>query len=447
MADRAPAGSATSPSWPGVLAALTWVAAFAMLQWSVVRFEIAILLTMTAAALLLGWWQSRGGTLARTYAVLPRWVPPVVLLAGAVITWQVPLFSYLTGGWLLTARLVVTVGAIGCALALWLGVHGRAAATAAYALALATHLALAVVCVIGDPAPRIDVWVMLQQASDVIAAGGNIYDATWTGSPGVKDAFTYLPWMALLLAPGRWLAGDIRWMMLAWSVALVVGLWLLARGHRYRAAVAASVLVFAPGSITQIDQAWTEPVLAALLVAWAVLIRRGRAWWAVLPLALACASKQHLILLVPLLLVWAPFGWRRVLATGGLTGLLIAPFALRDLGAFLHDTVTLLLGFHPIRFANTWFLYALNVHGVTPPFWATGLVVAGIIGIATWAVARWQPDLPELLRWLALVLLVANLVNKQAFYNQFWLSAALLVAALAASTRDGVGVESPVPQR
>ena len=37
----------------------------------------------------------------------------------------------------------------------------------------------------------------------------------------------------------------------------------------------------------------------------------------------------------------------------------------------------------------------------------------------------------ELLRWLALVLAVANLVNKQAFYNQFWLVGALVAASLA----------------
>ena len=44
---------------------------------------------------------------------------------------------------------------------------------------------------------------------------------------------------------------------------------------------------------------------------------------------------------------------------------------------------------------------------------------------------RRQPGLAELLRWLALVLLVANLVNKQAFYNQFWLVGALVVVSLA----------------
>lgn len=437
MADRAELRGPAS--WPAVIAALTWLVTFAMLQWSVVRFEIAIVLTLTGAAAVLGWWQSRYAARARDGRVVPRWLAPVVLLASAAITWQVPLFSYLRGGALDAARWAVTITAIAVASLLWFGERSRLANVAAYASAVAGQLALAVICIVGDPAPRIDVWVMLQQASDVLADGGNIYTATWSGSPGVKDAFTYLPWMAVLLAPGRWVAGDIRWMMLIWSLMVLWGVWLLARGHAHRAALAAGVLVVAPGTITQIDQAWTEPVLAALLVGWAVLVQRGRMGWAIVVLALACASKQHLVLLLPLMALWRPFGWQRVLASAAVAGALIAPFALRDLPAFVHDTVTLLVGFHPIRFANTWFLYALNVHGMTPPFWATGAVTVAILAIASVAIARRQPGLPEVLRWAALVLLVANLVNKQAFYNQFWLSAALLVAALAASSGDGVG--------
>ena len=107
------------------------------------------------------------------------------------------------------------------------------------------------------------------------------------------------------------------------------------------------------------------------------------------------------------------------------------PWVLADPSAFLDDTVTTLLGFHPIRFANTWYLYALNEHGVTLPFAVTGAAMVGVVAVAAYAVWRRQPDVGELLRWLALVLAVANLVNKQAFYNQFWLVGALVVVSLA----------------
>ena len=313
-------------------------------------------------------------------------------------------------------------------------------------VSLAGFLVLASVAILTDPAPRIDVWVTLQQASDALARGVSFYEVTWTGSPGVADAFTYLPWTAVLLAPGRWLAGDVRWALMVWTVVAAVGIWALAAGPRagrgllaavggpgprWRAAAVIALILFAPGTLTQVDQSWTEPLLLAGVVWWAVLVDRDRAWWAVVPLALACASKQHFALLLPVLLVWRPFGVRRTLATGALTGLLIAPWFLAGPQDFLHDTVTLLVSFHAILFANTLYLLALNVFGVTLPFWLTGLVVLGALAAVIVVVHRRQPTLAEMLRWLALLLLVANLVNKQAFYNQYWLAGALVVVSLA----------------
>jgi hypothetical protein len=417
-----------------------WLAFLGVLQWSVVRFRVPIVLTLTACALGLGVWLWRRSELRR----VPPLLVPLVLLGSVAITWAVPLFSYLRGGALTSALLALSVVGVGAAALLAQPTAARA--RAAYLLAVVGHVVTSAVTIVGDPAPRIDVWVTLQQASDALARGENFYDLSWTGSPGVQDAFTYLPWTAVLLGPGRWLGGDVRWALAFWSVVLFAGVWALARPlpddlpstartTALRAAIPVALLVVAPGTLTQIDQAWTEPLLAAGLVWWAVLVRRGHAWWAVVPLALVCASKQHLALLLPLLLLWRPFGARRAVTTGALTGVLIVPWFLASPSDFVHDTITLLVGFHPIRFANTWYLYFLNEHAVTLPFWVTGLAVLAALGAAARLIHRRQPPVDELLRWLAFVLLVANLVNKQAFYNQFWLSAALVAVSLAVPTR------------
>lgn len=427
-----------------------WIACLGVLQWSVVRFRVPILLTLTVGAVGLGVWLWRR-TEIRT---APRWLAPAVLVASVAITWAVPLFSYLRGAWLTAGLATLTV--VGLGAATLLARPSAARARTAYGLAVLGHVVTAAIATVGDPAPRIDVWVTLQQASDALARGENFYDLTWTDSPGIQDAFTYLPWTTVLLAPGRWLGGDVRWALAFWSVVLFAGIWALARplpgdagagplATALRAAVPVTALVVAPGSLTQVDQAWTEPLLATGIVWWAVLVRRGHAWWAVVPLALACASKQHLALLLPLLLLWPPFGARRAVATGALTGVLIAPWFLASPADFVHDTVTLLVGFHPIRFANTWYLYFLNEHGVTLPFWVTGLVVLGALGVAALLVARRRPEVDELLRWFAFVLLAANLVNKQAFYNQHWLSAALVAASLAVPARAAKPLTSARP--
>jgi hypothetical protein len=412
-----------------------WLLAFAMLQWSVVRFRVVIVLALTAAAVGLGGW------LWRRCTVRLSSVPVAVALAGSAgILAIVPMFSYVRGGARTLAVALLVTGALAAALLAVLPVRSRPWAPAAVAgTATVAYAATTVTAVVTDHAPRIDVWVTLQQSADGLLHGQNMYAMTWVDSPGIKDAFTYLPWTSVLLAPGRWLAGDVRWALLVWSLVAFAGIWRLGRG-RWPAAYGLALIALAPGTLTQVDQAWTEPLLFAAVVWWAVLVDRDRAWLAVLPLALACASKQHFALLLPVLLVWRPFGFRRTIATGALAGVLIAPWFLWSPSDFVHDTITLLVGFHPIRFANTWYLLALNKLGVTLPFWLTGLVVLGVLAAAVVLVRRRQPPLAELLRWLAFVLLVANLVNKQAFYNQFWLSAALVAASLAVAS---TGVGSP----
>ena len=462
---RAATGPLTRSPVAPVAFAVAWLGYFTALQWSVVRYRVPIVLALTAATLGLALWQWTG------WRVSLRRPGMVVMLAGAALaTLAVPLFSYLAPTGLAIATTLLVVVPLACALL----VPARTARAqwAGGVVAVAGYAACAATAIISSPSPRIDVWVTLQQAADGLARGENFYAMSWSGSPGIQDAFTYLPWTAVLLAPGRWLLGDVRWALAFWTLVAVAGVWLLARGHGMRhtrddgtqptaddaarhtaevgtrqtaddgarhtrdawvwsAAAATALLLLAPGTLTQLDQAWTEPLLLAGLVWWAVLVQRDRAWWAIVPLALACASKQHLALLLPVLLLWRPFGWRRSIATGALTAALIAPWVLASPSDFVHDTISLLIGFHPIKFANTLYLLALNTFGVTLPFAVTGVAVLGTLAAVCWTVARRQPALADVLRWLALVLLVANLVNKQAFYNQFWLVGALVVVSLA----------------
>jgi hypothetical protein len=434
-----PAGPRSTASQATAFA-VAWLLFFTALQWSVVRYRVPIVAALTACTLALALWQWRGWRVRLTGPTV------AAMLAGsALATLTVPLFSYLAPTGLALATTVLVVAPLACAaLLVSRGPRPRARSLAAAAVAVVAYAACAATAVVSSPRPRIDVWVTLQQAADAVGRGENFYAMNWSGSPGIQDAFTYLPWTAVLLAPGRWWFGDVRWALAAWTLVAVTGVWVLARGATHdaaarppwvwRAAAATSLLVLAPGTLTQLDQAWTEPLLFAGIVWWAALVQRGQAWWAVLPLALACASKQHLAVLLPILLLWRPFGWRRTLATGALTGVLIAPWFLASPPDFVHDTITLLVSFHPIKFANTLYLLALNTFGVTPPFFVTGLVVFGTLAGTCWAVWRRQPALDALLRWLALVLLVANLVNKQAFYNQFWLVGATVVLSLASYT-------------
>lgn len=394
------------------------------------RYELLIVVVLTASTVLLGVVLARGVALDLD----GRWTVPLLLVGVAVSVELVPSFTYADRhahrGILHLAALTALVVA-----AAW---TGRARRLVPW-LAVVGYLVAAAWVIRADPAPRIDVWVILQQASTGLAHHSNAYNSTWRGSPGETDAFTYLPMTLTLLAPGRWLAEDVRWALTFWTVAGAALLATFGRQDRRAsgtAAAAAALLLLVPGTTTQVEQAWTEPLLFALIAGWALLVSRDQAWWAVVPLALALASKQHIVLLLPLLAVWQPFGWRRTAASTGLAGVFVLPWFVASPADMWHDTVTLLVEFHAIRFADTLYLAAMHQLGWEPPFWLVGLVVLGVLATATLVVRRRQPALSQLALWCALVLLVANLVNKQAFYNQYWLVAALVLLSVAARSAE-----------
>jgi len=384
------------------------------------------------------------------------WTLAVTFALVAVLQLKVHSYTYLSAP---DGRLVHLVYAAAAALVavavLASGLVGRRwLADAGLAVAVIGYLIAAALLIHLDPAPKIDVWVMLQQTADGILHGKDMYSQNWSGSPGVQDAFTYLPFTGLLLAPGRWLAGDVRWMLVVVTLLGVLAVRLLAqpvstaepvsgtaglsarRNGVLAAAGFGALLLLLPGTSTQVEQAWTEPLLMACLAGWALGVQRRNTVLAVVCLALGVASKQHLIVLLPVLAAWPQFGLRKAAYTGGLAGLFVLPWIIASPADIWHDAVTVLVHFQPLLFADTLYIAAVNDLSWTPPFWLTGAAVLITLGAAAVQVHRRNPDLGTVLRWGALFLFVANLVNKQAFYNQYWLVAALVVISLAVPRPD-----------
>ena len=434
---------------------------------SVVRYELWIVLTYTVLAGLLALWVLRTGPgTAPAAATDPRIVGAALAATfalAAVLHVTVRPYTYLsTGdGWLV--RFVLAGSAVLVALALLGSVRTgrRWLADAGLAVAVIGYLIASVLLIHLDPTPKIDVWVTLQQAADGILRGDNMYAQNWTGSPGVQDAFTYLPFTGFLLAPGRWLAGDVRWMLVVVTLLGVLAVRLLGRPEslntelpstanvrtsQLAATGAAALLLLLPGTPTQVEQAWTEPLLMACLAGWALGVRRNNAVLAVVCLALGVASKQHLIVLLPVLAAWPQFGLKKAVAAGGLAGVFVLPWIIASPTDIWHDTVTTLVNFQPLIFADTLYIAAVNDLSWTPPFWLTGAAVLTTLAVAVIQVRRRDPDLGTVLRWSALFLFVANLVNKQAFYNQYWLVAALVVISLAVP-RPQRPISDPEPVR
>ncbi|MCK9927805.1 glycosyltransferase [Frankia sp. Mgl5] len=308
--------------------------------------------------------------------------------------------------------------------------HGRAAGGRVFWAVLGLALAAGVATVAAAPQPRIDVFHLLQVSTSGLARGTNMYRQRWAPdrasytAGGLFDVYPYLPGTSLLLAPFRWVLGDVRYGLLA-ALAL--------------AAVAAGLLpllvVVLPESMYALQQSWTEPLLVALLAVMVWAVAAGRTAPAVVAFALALASKQHVALLVPLAACWPAFGPRRTLAAAGLGVAVVAPWVIAAPGDFVDDAVRTNLGYEVLDHSLSIPGWAHHF-GITLGFGATA-VVLGAAYLLAW---RARGGAAGFCAGSALVLLALDVMNKQTFFNHYTLPMGLLVLAVAA------GAAAP-PQR
>jgi hypothetical protein len=360
-------------------------------------------------------------------------LPAVVCLVAAVVN-PTRKYLYLTGTDLrvIEALAIATAAAaVLCAVvprrwqsAAWVGVVALAAATG-----------IVTIVVINDPG--IDVWDILQQSGTGLLHGDDMYRQHWVHSTGLQAVYPYLPVTTVLLAPFRWLFGDVRYGLLA---ASLLGAWLLRRYGTCRSpALAALALVF-PGWVLLINRSWTEPLLVTALTAAILALRSSRTAIVVVTLALALACKQHIVLLLPLFAVWPSFGLRRTLVACGIAVAGVLPWVIAGPRAFWHDAVhaNLALGVRtqaldvPAVFAR---------HGVTLGFGVTLVVLVLAYGVVLWRVPRTASGLAI---GCAVVMWAFDLANKQTFFNHYTLPLGLLLVALAVAEASPLDLDHAV---
>jgi hypothetical protein len=291
--------------------------------------------------------------------------------------------------------------------------------------------------VAGSRRPRIDVWVLLQDGAQGFLAGRNPYTMTFPGAPRgqTTECFTYLPGSFLLGAPGR-LAGDVRWAELA---VLLIGWAALAAAVRHRAARHAdaasqrvpmllapvlAMVAFAlamPATVRVVQQSWTDSLLVGLVLVAVALVVRGRLWWAMLPFAIALATKQHVVLLLPLILIW--WGWRRCLTVIAGAVAICAPWVLAAPGRMWTCGATFFLDLPATDDSISYWRFL-------PGPARLPLVLALTVG-ALWLCHRRLPRTPAaFLLGAATVNAAFDLANKQSYLNQWWFVAQLVLAAV-----------------
>jgi len=381
-------------------------------------------------------------------------VAALALTGVLVLVLYPPIADVTTTGWFgiavalsCLAGLLVAVGAVLAARApsvvRFVGPAGLAAAVLGLLLTVP-----------GGRAPRIDVWVLLQQASLGFATGVNPYLATYPDAPleQTRTCFTYLPASMALTLPGRVL-GDVRYaealiLVLGWLAIVVVA---RLRGGGGAVGVAVPVATLALAGVTSmrvVQQAWTDALLVGLLLVAVALVLRGRSWWAVVPIALAGGTKQHMALLVPLLVVW--LGWRRTLAVAGLTGAFCLPWLLDAPERMWTCTARFFLDLPATSTSISFWRFLPGP--VRSPAVVLVVLLALVLGCRFVLRTRARGPVEASAAFLlaaAAVLAAFDVVNKQSYLNQWWMVGQLVLAAVVVAAlrprRDRVERPEPPP--
>lgn len=320
----------------------------------------------------------------------------------------------------------------------------------AWLLLLLVLAAVVVGIVATSGRPQIDVWQIFQQASARLFHGVNPYQIRhFSHIPADQTAtcFNYLPATFLSTWPGWFVLDDARYsevavLLIGWAVLAVT---VLRRGTRPGPGlVLLAAALSLTGTLRVGQQAWNESLLLGFVLIAVAGVATGRTVWLILGLGLALATKQHMALLVPVMLMWPQLGWRRTGASVALAAVVSAPWVLWDVGRFKACTVDFFT--HGIARFDSISLW----HFVPGPV-APAVIVLALLG-AYYLVYRCLPrDLGSLLIGFAVVLFAFDLFNKQSFENQWWFAAELIVCGLTvqvagldgASHRTGAGSVSP----
>jgi hypothetical protein len=443
----APAPMIMISDWPAALLLAGWVAVALGIgthdgRYALPSLALVVIGTVLVAAGVLRA-GSRSGLLAQL-PVAPAWAGRLTLAAAALtvgltpLIWHPRYFAH-GAGWTASQVLAAAGGLLAAATVLpsfgFLNVlRGK---RWPFWTALALMSAAGVTMIAAAPRPHIDVFFLLQGSTKGLVQGKDMYQQQWAASRatypshGLFDVYPYLPWTSVLLLPFRLVFGDIRYGLVT-ALAVAAGLCRRLAGGggtpaaRYVPALLPLLIALHPKVTFAYQMSWTEPLLVALLAGVVLATERGRTGIAVACLMLALASKQHILLLLPLTALWPRFGLRRSLIALGGAVVLVLPWVLAGPHDFWHDAVDAnkSLGYRADALCiATW------VHkefGHDPGFALTGLGLLIAYAIA-W---RMRGDAFGFCAGAGLLVLALDVTNTQSFFNHYTLGMALVAMAL-----------------
>jgi hypothetical protein len=236
-----------------------------------------------------------------------------------------------------------------------------------------------------------------------------------------------------MVLPGH-LLGDYRYASLA---AVLLAAILMARARpSQQARLAAALFLTTPRIFFVLEQGWSEPVSILLLAATvSVMARSPNA--AAVPAGLMVASKQYLVLAVPLLwrhAVEYTGSAKRFLAIAILVGAAVTlPFVASSPMAFVEDVILLQLR-EPFRADSLSYLPWLAAHGWGQP--SVVWTLAAMLAALAIAMARGGASATAFAASLAFTTLAAFAFGRKAFCNYYFFVIGALCCGIAAADAE-----------
>ena len=262
-------------------------------------------------------------------------------------------------------------------------------------------------------------------------------------APGVVAyGHEHLPYGVLAAAggvPGA-LFGEIRLATLLWAVAATAATVVLCRRGRLTSISRrhlALLAVASPLLPSMVVTAWPETLLVAGFGLWLVA-QEKHPRWAVLALTAALLVKPTALVLAFPFFVWSTRWRRQIIASSVIAGVVMLVASIGVGIPLVLDSTVLRHIFEPPRQDGLSLVAFL-----TMPSWGFALSVILACIVALWRRPR---DVGDLCNAAALLFLVSTATAKYARFNFYYVSAAVLLMALAAYRQPTGELSLPIPR-
>jgi hypothetical protein len=430
--------------------AITSIGQAMVLGYSLHPQRALIFICVAAGLVALGLFPKPVGRLSALAGQLSRPLLILAILAGMVCLVFMRAFARNSPNHSTFVSFVLAILLMTLSLIVLLGRGNRLRKTS-FVLCLITFFLLGVRHLRSNSDPRIDVYVYQRQGCRALLAGQDPYSMQLPAMydprlhfypPGSvvdgKTQFGYFyPPLSLLLDVPGYLAGDVRYSLLA-AVTLAALIIAYCRPGALSFGPAL-LLLFTPGLLHILENGWIEPFML-LLIAASVYCCLRRQWnRAAVCIGLLLASKQYTLFMVPAIALLAPRPASRgqiaklIVLACGIAAIVTIPFVLWNPHAFFYSLSSVYLGmlrmdsmsFLPIIFKKTGWKPTLLVP-----------IAAAVPAIVL--ICKYAPRTPGgFAASVSLILMCVFAFGTQAFGNYYFLTAACLCIALAGGAERG----------